>query len=644
MSAIAGIYHFNNEPIPAEDCCGMMNALKHFPANDIKAMSRSNIFLGCHAQWITPESIGEVVPYYDYERQLAITSDAIIDNRAELFEMLQIDKDERKSMPDSKLILLAYSKWGEETPKHLIGDFAFMIWDEKNQKLFGARDFSGTRTLYYYKDYQRMAFCTTIKPLLTLPYVEKELNEQWIAEFLAIPVRADSVDTSSTVYKRVNQIPPSHSVTVENGKISFNRYCKLNCESKIKLKSNGEYEEAFREVFQRAVDARLRTHRSVGAHLSGGLDSGSVVSFAAKSLAKENKKLHTFSYVPVDDFVDWTPRYRVADERPLIKSTVNYVGNIEDNYLNFADQNSFTEIDDWLELLEMPYKSFENSFWIKGIYEKVRNQDIGVLLNGQRGNWTISWGPVLDYNAILLKRMHLLKLYKEVRLYAANVGVTKSRVLSFVGKKAYPQVAQHFSKVAEYENSMMINPDFASRSNVIEKIENEGIKVSGNLSSAYEVRNHQFEKSFFWNLNGVIGSKMSLRYSVWERDPTNDLDVIRFCLSVPEHQYVQNGLDRSLIRRATKNYLPDNIRLNQRTRGIQGTDGIHRMKPFWAEFIHEIEKLMLDEEMKEYLNISVLSEALAKLRHEPKENQVFDSEFRILMRSLIFYRFMKKNI
>ena len=64
-----------------------------------------NVFLGCHAQWITPESIDEQLPYFDYEAQLAITADAIIDNRKELFEQLQVKAEDQKEMPDSELIL-----------------------------------------------------------------------------------------------------------------------------------------------------------------------------------------------------------------------------------------------------------------------------------------------------------------------------------------------------------------------------------------------------------------------------------------------------------------------------------------------------------------------------------------------------------
>src|SRR3954451_2449601 len=120
MSAIAGIVHFNKEPIHIEESRNIMQSLEKFPANDIQVWHNDKVFLGCHAQWITPESIGEKLPYYDEQRRLAITADAIIDNREELFEKLQIKKSEYKTITDSELILLSYDKWGEDAPKFLV--------------------------------------------------------------------------------------------------------------------------------------------------------------------------------------------------------------------------------------------------------------------------------------------------------------------------------------------------------------------------------------------------------------------------------------------------------------------------------------------------------------------------------------------
>lgn len=86
MSAIVGITNSNQESIDIDEMKNLMNAFSHYPADDRKSWQKDRVFLGYHAQWITPESIGEEMPYYDYGRQLTIYSDAIIDNRNELFD------------------------------------------------------------------------------------------------------------------------------------------------------------------------------------------------------------------------------------------------------------------------------------------------------------------------------------------------------------------------------------------------------------------------------------------------------------------------------------------------------------------------------------------------------------------------------
>ncbi|PGA19858.1 asparagine synthetase B [Priestia aryabhattai] len=644
MSAIAGVYHFNNEPVPIEHVGGIMGSLRKYPANDIKVWHKENIFLGCHAQWITPESVGEQLPYYDYERQLAITADAIIDNRDELFDQLQVEGSRRKMLPDSQLILLAYQKWGEETPKYLIGDFAFMIWDEKKRKLFGARDFSGARTLYYYHTQQQIAFCTTIEPLLTLPYIEKQLNEQWLAEYLAIAGMIDAADASITPYKKIQQVPPSHCISITKDKINFTRYCHLISEKKLNLKSNEEYVEAFQEVFQKAVTSRLRTHLNVGAQLSGGLDSGAVVSFAAKDTQENNKKLHTFSYIPPKDFVDFTPKQLLPDERPFIQSTVQYVGGIQDHYLDFANRNSYLEIDSLLETMEMPYKFFENSFWLKGMFEKAHHEGLGVLLSGDRGNFSISWGFALDYYAVLLKKLKWLQLFYELNQYSQNTGGARLRMLPVVARVGFPIIDKIFPEGISYQLPKLLNQEFAESTGVFNKLKGYGIDQTGWFPGAniFEERKRHFEDVFHWNAGNTLAAKLSLRYAVWKRDPTNDLRVVRFCLSVPEEQYVQNGVDRSLIRRATENFLPDEVRLNQRIRGVQGADWVHRMIPHWDAFVDEVEQLSADQRVLRFLDGQVIKKALLKIKQGAQPEHATDPDYKVLMRSLIIYRYIKK--
>ncbi|RDW20415.1 lasso peptide isopeptide bond-forming cyclase [Oceanobacillus chungangensis] len=640
MSAIAGIYHLNKEPLPVNHGHGIMKVLQKFPADDAQIWQQENIFLGCHAQWITPESVDEQLPYNDHERQLAITADAIIDNRRELFDRLQVDREKRTTMPDSQLILLAYCKWGEEVPKYLIGDFAFMIWDRNEEKLFGARDFSGTRTLYYYENHERFAFCTTIEPLLTLPYIKKRINEKWIAEYLAVSGMIDTENASITPYQSIRQIPPSHSISVNENKVKITRYSTITSGEKLKLNSTDEYVEAFQEVFQEAVTSRLRTYRKVGAQLSGGLDSGAVVGFAAKELQESGKTLDSFSYIPPSDFKDYTPKYLQADERPYIRSTVQHVGGIKDHYFDFEGRNSFTEIDSFLEMMEMPYKFFENSFWLHGVVEKARSEGVGVLLNGDRGNFTISWGSALDYYAQLLKKIKWIYLFRELDSFSHKMGGSRLRTLPLIAKIGFPTINQIISKDKPYQLPLFINPEFAEKSGVFNRIKDSRKSIP--LQSIYEYRKEHFKDVFNWNATNTLATKLSLRYGVWKRDPTNDLRVVKFCLSVPENQYVENGMDRALIRNATEKILPDSVRLNQRIHGVQGVDWVHRMVPFWEEFTNELRQMSSDKEFQKYIDTKVINDSISILEEGAKPEYATNPNYKILMRCLIVYRFIKK--
>ncbi|MFG6149935.1 asparagine synthase-related protein [Halobacillus sp. B23F22_1] len=642
MSAIAGILNFNNDPISTMHSNSMMESLQKYPADDVQKWHDHNIFLGCHAQWITPEQVGEKLPFYDSDRKLCITADAIIDNREELFNALGVSKALRTNMPDSKLILLAYHKWGDDSPKYLIGDFAFMIWDEREKKLFGARDFSGSRTLYYFQDHYRSAFCTTIHPLLALPYVERDINEDWIADYLAIPDMFNSVDLFSTVYNQVNQIPPSHTITITKLKTSFKKYDHFNSIKKLRLNSNEEYEEAFREVFNEAVDARLRSTKEVGAHLSGGLDSGTVAGFAANSLKAKGKTLHTFSYVPIDNFNDWTPKSRIADERPFIHSTVKHVGNINDNYFSFRHDSPLTDMNYWLDTLEMPYKFFGNSYWMSGIYKMAGKQGVSTLLNGARGNYTISWGSPLDYYTKLLKRFKWVNLIKEINQYRFVKETGNRKTLSILLKRAFPTINNKLNSMESYSFPMVISQDFADRTGVFDRLRAENISITGEMiPDTYEARFNQFKKLYYWG-NGTSATKLSLQHCLWNRDPTNDVRVIQFCLSLPDSQYVQKGVGRSIVRRSTKGILPDNVRLNSKYRGVQGADGVLRMAPEWSVFKGEIKTLLKDPIMGEYVDLKVLSHSFNRVKREPKPELIFDFDFKVLMRCLIIYRFLKQ--
>ncbi|NRD76976.1 asparagine synthetase B [Bacillus sp. BRMEA1] len=643
MSAITGIFQRNEQLVDYRHGHAMMQCLQQFPADQIHTWHSEKVFLGCHGQWITPESVGEILPLYDPNRQCTITADAIIDNRAELFEKLQVAPSNQIHITDSELILLAYYKWGKETPKYLLGDFAFMIWDEQHQQLFGARDPSGYRTLYYYNDPTRFAFSTTIEPLLSLQGFKKELNEQWLAEFLAITGFTDSIDSHMTPYQHIKQIPPFHSITISKQQIKLARYDSFIPKEAIRFKTDEEYVEAFQDVFQKAVDARLRTNRQIGSYLSGGLDSGSVVGFAAKTLKRNSKRLHTFSYVASRDFIGYTPNYLLPDESPYIKKTVDFVGGVIDHYEHFEGKNSYLEVDSLLNVMEMPYKFLQNSFWTKGIFEKAHDHDVGILLNGEKGNFTISWGNAMDYYAHLLKKFKWFRFLKEFQSYNQKVGGSKSQQLNYIAKLGFPVLN---SEQTPPEPTRLISNGFAERTRVFEKLKEAGFDESGWFAPMDFIRQRQiiYEKNVYWNSGHTLDSKLSLRYGLWKRDPTNDLRVVRFCLAIPETQYVQNGSDRALIRRATANTLPEAVRMNHRVMGAQAADWVYRMIPMWESFIDEVKRIGQDDRLRDFFDHGSLQAAIKKGEQGPQPEQYNDYDYNILFRTLIVGRFLKNII
>ncbi|MFC5703631.1 asparagine synthase-related protein [Cohnella faecalis] len=638
MGSIVGIFSWGSRPIQQQTRENLMSGLASYPADDRHTWQSGSVFLGSCQRWITSESRLERQPYVDESNGLAIVADAILDNREELRRRLAIDAGKLAGIGDGELILEAYRKWGTSVYEYLLGDYAFVIWDEPKRMLFGARDPLGHRTLYYRNDRSlgQFAFCSSMTPLQRLPDANPGLNMDWLAEFLAFPNLSEFSDDNSSPFAGIGKLGPGRYFTLRNGIFTANAFGALLPNETLRLRSDSEYEEAFCDVFGAAVNARLRTFREVGASLSGGLDSGAVAGFAANSLRSEGKVLHTYSYVPPGDFQDWTHAGAMPDERPLIRQTIAHVGNIREEYLSVPGGDPYSDIDDTLALREEPYKFFENAFWVKSIYAQARQDGVGILLTGAQGNHTISWGSAPYYFSYLLKKFRWLKLYREFQQYSRQLRVKRSRLF-----RALIDQRQH-----EGERSFpaMIHPEFAQRSEVYGRREHaDGLDSLSSLDERAARENH-FASSAVRHAIGSSVSALSHRYGLWERDPTSDARVIRFCLALPMEQYVQNGFDRALVRRSLRHILPDSVRLNQRVRGVQGVDWVHRMRASWPVFLAEADAIRRDSAASELFNVEQIRLSLDRIGTEPRPELACDADARFLMQCVIAFRFVKKAI
>ncbi|RYD05672.1 hypothetical protein N752_07185 [Desulforamulus aquiferis] len=472
MSAICGVLYFNGRHVTQETSANMMREFEIYHADAVGTCQKEQIFLACHAQHITPESAQEILPYHDVLSGLIITADAIVDNRAELIHKLGIEHSFRKGMPDSKLILLAYLKWGHECPKHLVGDFSFAIWDERKQELFCAVDHTGTRTFYYFRSSTLFAFSTLIKPLFSLKEIPRKHNELWLADFLAMPCQNHQLDPELTPYQNIRLLPAGHSLIVNPSRSTKKIYWQVEKQQELKLKSNYEYEEAFREVLDEAVKCRLRSIRPIGVMLSGGLDSTSIACLAARELGLKGQRLQAFSAVPMASYRDWLPACIVADETPFIEAVREHAGNIDVTYCSSEGKHSLSDTDRLLASLEQPYKIFENLFWIESIFTEAQGRNVGVLLNGAAGNVTISWGRFEPYMITLLRTGQLYRLIRECWLVAKRFKRPHRVLLKMLWTLLPYNIKNMLSKFSYHKSQRelqalsLINPVFASQSSV----------------------------------------------------------------------------------------------------------------------------------------------------------------------------------
>ena len=307
MSGIAGIFARDGRPVEADEVTPVMDRLAHRGPDGSGVWAAGSVALGHQTLWNTPEAVHERLPLVRQEGPFAITADARIDNRDELLPVLGLTDRPAREIGDAEVILRAYQKWGTACPEHLVGDFAFAIWDGPQHQVFCARDHFGAKPLLYHLTDTLFAFASEAWPLVVHPAVPARTNEGRIADFLVDPLQG--VDRTSTFFEDVVRLPPAHRLVVRADSIRIEPYWAPDPEREIKLGSDEDYEEAFSELFHESVRACTRGARPAGVNLSGGIDSAAILA-VAKHLAAPNA-VPTFS--AIDPVASRSPDTRMID-------------------------------------------------------------------------------------------------------------------------------------------------------------------------------------------------------------------------------------------------------------------------------------------------------------------------------------------
>lgn len=547
MSGIAGIFYRNNRPINLAELKKVGEALAHRGLDGISYYFHDSIGLVHFMLHDTPESLLENLPRKVNGGSFVITFHGRLDNREELRDLT----DWRKALletTDSDLILAAYAKWKNRCAEHLLGDFAFAIWDENEKKLYCARDHIGVNPFYYYYDNNCFIFASEIKGLFSYSEINKGLNNDKIADFLT----CGDTDKSSTFYKDIFRLPPAHSLEVSCKKFRISQYYEIQVHCNKEKYPDG-YCERFLELFTESVSCRLRSAYSVGAYLSGGLDSSSIVCVAANLLQNSRSDiLRTFSGV----FNTVTS----CDERVYFQSVLEQY-QIRPNYL-LADELDIDRAFEEILLVEDEPFFLPHYFMMHNLLLMAKKNGVRIMLDGHDGDSAVSYGlglfPELMLKGKILKLLSELKAIGNpgsIELVKRIVRVLRDIVKANQSMPFFKRDKEVFVKEAEEK----LNPDFWNGTCIKERLRKHfSIKAqAGNVEQTQHLLNitkpQQTQVLEFLE-------RQSSRQQIVPRFPYFDIRLIEFCLSLPASEKFHAGYNRIITRNSLSNILPDTIR------------------------------------------------------------------------------------
>ena len=597
-----------------------MNALLRHRGTDADGLwCKENVGLAHRMMWNTPESLLEKLPAQGSPRTTVITCDARIDNRGELISTLRLEGTANQ-IPDSEIILAAYEKWGVDTPAHLIGDFVFVIWDERERRLFAARDPLGVKHFYYHHQPGKLfVLASEIKALYAVDGVPCELDEQHLGDYLVV----NSEDKESTFYKDIKRLPATHALTVTSAGLRTWRYW-LPQTDELKLKSDGEYQEAFREKFIDAVTARLRSTYPVGAMLSGGLDSSSIVCVADQYLRDQKREpLHTFSAI-FPDIAEVDPR---IDETRFMRSVIERT-NVKSHFVRADEASPLHDTGKILWHTDDPIGAPIYMDW--AIFKAARAEGVRTVLSGIDGDSTVSHG--YEDFANFADRRWYLRLIRESFALSRNMPRPSHSVKRSLWHRGLAPTIPSWvytlwrklkkRKPEDYTRSpitfplhlQMVKPDFRRRFDLEGRIRRfqELNFPSGISPIEYHWRamtNGHFAVILENSEKAAAAQNLEVRYPFFDRR------LIEFCIALPPGQRIYKGWTRSIFRHAMEGIIPADVqwRTDKSNIGASLKVNLHR---YGAD---ELDEVFFEgaRRLEKYLDIDLLRNVYDEYRSNP---------------------------
>ena len=536
-----------------------------------------------------------------FSNRYQIVYNGEIYNYIEIRTLLQNKGYHFTTQSDTEVILAAYDYWKEKCLQQFDGMFAFAIWDEKDEKLFAARDRFGEKPFYYYEDEGNFIFASEMKALWAIG-VDKKIDNKMLLNYITLGHVQNCIDKEQTFFEAIYSLPPAHYLTYEtktNQLSKITRYWSINKEMKIDIRQADAIEK-YTELFTQSVKRRLRCDVALGNSLSGGLDS-STIAYTINQLQKSGgstaQMLQTFSAV--------FPGFE-NDESKYIQSVSTGL-----NLINHQTQPTALElINDFEKLCYHQEEPFSSSgiFAQYKVFELAKKHDVKVLLDGQGADEILAGYPKYIHWFLqeVLSRHKLGATQIERKAFRKNNQPFRWNIKNIVAAFMPSHAAMHLEKL-EYRKTIS-HPD----------ISEDFLKL---LKHQEWVGIH---KPIVTKLNDIIhfnitemGLEELLRFAdrnsmangIEVRLPFLNHELVEFVFSLPSQLKMHDGWTKFLLRQTMDKKLPDEIVWRKEKVGFEPPQKNWMEETALQDYMHEAKKKLA--------NAGILTKAAVDKKIEP---------------------------
>lgn len=498
-------------------------------------------------------------------------------NYTEIRSFLQNKGYSFTTRSDAEVILAAYDYWKERCLQQFDGMFAFAIWDDKEEKLFAARDRFGEKPFYYYEDAGNFIFASEMKALWSIG-VDKKVDNKMLLNYITLGHLQNCIDKEQTFFEAIYSLPPAHYLTYEpalNELSKITKYWSLNKETKIDIQADDAIEK-FTELFTLSVKRRLRSDVPLGTSLSGGLDSSSIA-YTINQLQK-TPALQTFSAV-FSGFEN--------DESKYIKSV--------SSALNFTNHQTQPTALDLLKDFEKLCYHQEEPFSSSGIFaqykvfELAQKQGVTVLLDGQGADEILAGYPryIHWFLQEVLSRNKLGAAQTEKNAFRRNNQPFRWDIKNIIAAFLPSHAAMQLEKI-EYKKTIShqdISIDFLSQLKHQEWVGiHKPIVTKLNDILHFNITEMGLEELL------RFADRNSMAHGCEVRLPFLNHELVEFVFSLPSTLKMHEGWTKFLLRQAMDKKLPDDIVWRKEKIGFEPPQKSWMEDIAVQEYIHEAKK------------------------------------------------------